>query len=664
MFRLVAIGMLLVVAWTARAGEFPETPDDPSAFSSKLDARDYDDQFTSVEDVLEQVAGVRVRRYGGLGSYSTASIRGSKPEQVLVLLDGVRLNSAHRGSVDLSTIELRGVGTIEVIRGGGSARYGSDAMGGVISITTRRGSDGDVVDAALRAGDLDTLGGDLFAARSGERARGSVAYSRLRSDNDFRFDRKPPIEGGVFGQIPSSMHRRRNADFVEDSVTATFGRDFGRSASLDSTFNYYRKDNGQPGSLLGIPVDDDVACRDADEDYRRAIGGLKWREGAFFGGSLEGSAYHRYEKSELHDPGLCFSSPLLPLAHVQSIDHETAAELRYAGRLRRLGPARLVTRGSLSTRYDQVRATDADNQHRVVGHAFVQQDVRFFDGAFRLVPALGFEVADTSDGDVRRGAFLPPESADVDDDPEWLPRIGAILELGSDLRLKANYLRAYRRPNFTELFHPDYGDVRGDPTLEPEDAWNFDIGFQYVGEGAGLLTDVALEVAYFQRDIDESIEWIHTGLTFKPENTGEARVRGYEAMASGALGRLELAASYTYLNTEIRSSGADLPHSPEHQVFARAALPLGPARFWVEYNYEDEIALGASPIPYLLDEAHQVDLGVSVRPSRLPGLSFVPEGITVSSEWINVNAEQRWDSLGLPLPEETLWFVTVRGEFR
>ncbi|MGH7290574.1 MAG: TonB-dependent receptor, partial [Myxococcota bacterium] len=144
------------------AGELSESPDDPSAFATVIDARDYDERFATVEEVLEQTPGVRVRRFGGLGSYSTASIRGSKSEQVLVLLDGVRLNSAERGAVDLSTIPLRQVERIEVTRGGGAARFGTGAEGGVISITTRKPTPGrSSADASLSAGTHGTLGGDV-----------------------------------------------------------------------------------------------------------------------------------------------------------------------------------------------------------------------------------------------------------------------------------------------------------------------------------------------------------------------------------------------------------------------------------------------------------------------------------------------------------------------
>ena len=96
----------------------------------------------------------------------------------------MRLNSAQRGSVDLSTIPLRQVERIEVLRGGGAARFGSDAEGGVISITTRkpRRAREPAADASLSAGTHETLGGDVALSGGGERAQALATYSRLRSD--------------------------------------------------------------------------------------------------------------------------------------------------------------------------------------------------------------------------------------------------------------------------------------------------------------------------------------------------------------------------------------------------------------------------------------------------------------------------------------------------
>ena len=91
-----------------------------------------------IDDLLAQVPGVQVRRFGGVGERFEISIRGSTPEQVPVFLDGVRLDSSLTGRSDLSTICLDVLEEIQVTRGAGAARSGTGAIGGVINLVSRR----------------------------------------------------------------------------------------------------------------------------------------------------------------------------------------------------------------------------------------------------------------------------------------------------------------------------------------------------------------------------------------------------------------------------------------------------------------------------------------------------------------------------------------------
>jgi vitamin B12 transporter len=96
-------------------------------------------QVRDLPALLQQVAGVSVARDGGRGQNSSVFIRGGSSGHTLVLLDGVRIGSATLGYQALAMVPLELVEKIEVIRGPKAAWYGSDALGGVIAITTRQG---------------------------------------------------------------------------------------------------------------------------------------------------------------------------------------------------------------------------------------------------------------------------------------------------------------------------------------------------------------------------------------------------------------------------------------------------------------------------------------------------------------------------------------------
>ena len=112
-----------------------------SAASSVFTRADIDRlQPSSVADLLQRVPGVQITRSGGLGSTVGLYIRGTKSAQSLVLIDGQRVGSVSAGGSPLEYLSIEQIERVEVLRGSRSAIYGSDAIGGVIHIITRRAS--------------------------------------------------------------------------------------------------------------------------------------------------------------------------------------------------------------------------------------------------------------------------------------------------------------------------------------------------------------------------------------------------------------------------------------------------------------------------------------------------------------------------------------------
>jgi vitamin B12 transporter len=131
-------------------------------------------------DALRFVPGVEVARLGGPGQQTSLFLRGTESNHVLVLVDGLRMNPGTIGTAAIQNVAPEFVERVEVVKGPRSTLYGSDAIGGVINIVTRRGAaQADSVQAGF--GDYDTRSASFSAGFGGDRAEASFAASWLDS---------------------------------------------------------------------------------------------------------------------------------------------------------------------------------------------------------------------------------------------------------------------------------------------------------------------------------------------------------------------------------------------------------------------------------------------------------------------------------------------------
>ena len=133
--RTLSLDQIVVTA-TRIAGTILASPDHVTVVSGEQLAA-----AVSVADALQEAAGVSVADNGTAGSVQSLSLRGSTAAQVLILVDGVRLNDSRQGGADLSQIPVDNIERIEIVRGGTSALYGADAVAGVVNIITKTKAD-------------------------------------------------------------------------------------------------------------------------------------------------------------------------------------------------------------------------------------------------------------------------------------------------------------------------------------------------------------------------------------------------------------------------------------------------------------------------------------------------------------------------------------------
>jgi vitamin B12 transporter len=159
----------------------------------------------TVADLLSERLGVDV--YGRSAAQADISLRGSTAEQTLVLVDGVRVSDAQSAhyALDLA-VPLDAIERIEILRGGGSAMYGTDAVGGVINIITKRGTER--ADVRADGGAYGTAGGAVSAGAShgGLAINGATEYEKsdgYRAGTDYRIGQarvalSAPLGAGQF----------------------------------------------------------------------------------------------------------------------------------------------------------------------------------------------------------------------------------------------------------------------------------------------------------------------------------------------------------------------------------------------------------------------------------------------------------------------------------
>jgi vitamin B12 transporter len=140
----------------------PEPTDNTLSSVTVITREDIDRlQPTSLADLLTGLPGVSITRTGGIGQPVSLFMRGTNSTHTLVLVDGIRIGSVSSGAAALEQIPVNAIDHIEIVRGPRSSLYGADAIGGVVQIFTRHGSDSGYIEPSLSvtAGSHDLING-------------------------------------------------------------------------------------------------------------------------------------------------------------------------------------------------------------------------------------------------------------------------------------------------------------------------------------------------------------------------------------------------------------------------------------------------------------------------------------------------------------------------
>ena len=617
----------------------------PTAFVTDLRSNATTRALESVSELLSQAVGVHVAQYGGLGSFSTVSLRGAAPGQVTIFLDGVPLTSAAYGVVSLGDLPATAIERVEVFRGLGPLSLGVASPGGAINLVT-------VSSPGLR--EIHVARGSFGTWES----RGSAGFERgplglllhagyQGSAGDYRY-----LDGNAtdYNATDDSMKTRRNDRFDSWSALGSLTWQLRRGLRLRAREELFHKAQGLPG----LGADPALSTR---LSFLRALSLIEVaREGAGLLPRATVRLSADRERSRFRDTRLLDRGELGMGRH--DTDERTGAEgLALSFAWARPAPwLALECAGSLGRERAAARDVadglpDPPQSHRLARGVMMGLQLRPRDGRLVLHAARRWDrIEDHLRSTVVGGALSSSDVARVLDSPQ----LGARFDLGRGLEVRANWARASRAPGFVELFG-DQGSVTGNPALRPESAENRDAGAAWRGRIG--RSEGAFEWARFRSDARDLVVFArNSASSMKAQNISHARIRGEEWSARLELPwQLLLTAAWSWQSAINQGPlpaylvGKRLPGRPSRQSRARLEW-RGEGRAGLRAGAELEVIGDNLLDPYNL---------LRVAERRLAGasLSVAPfaAALRLTLEGKNLLDDRAVDVGGFPLPGRSVF---------
>ena len=454
-------------------------------------------------DLLRLSPGVSVSQAGPTGSQTQVRLRGAESNHTLVFVDGIEMNDpAASGDFRFEALLADGIDHIEVLRGPQSALWGPEAIGGVVSVTTRKPGTGTALFGQAEAGSFGTYRGGLGAS-AGTDAGGIVAqasYARTRGIDAFGAGGE---RDGYENLTLSGKGVLRPSSQTELGLVARY---------TDSTTEF---DGYDPATFLRGDTLDETTIRGF---ALRGYGETKL---------LDDRWSHRLEAQYLDTDNINRTG-------------ETFLNRDDAQRVKALyqssfetGPHRLTAAVEHETQ--RFRAND-----RVYFGGTNQKQSR------RQNSLIGEYRFTLDDRFAASASVRHDDNSKFKDATTWRATAAAALPQG--FRAHASYGEGVTDPTFTEQFGFFPGSFEGNPDLKPEHSRGFDVG---IGWANGRL---AADVTYFRANLEDEIITTFDSTTFLSgvaNATGESRRQGIEAsLDARATAWLHLSAAYTYLDAE------------------------------------------------------------------------------------------------------------------
>ena len=514
-----------------------------------------------VPTVLSGITGVRTRSLGGLGSFSSVSIRGADSGHTQIFVDGVPLSRIASVTTDLSQFNINDFSNITVYRGGVPAALGSNTIGGAVLLNSSAGYRKHPVSISAGVGSFGAKDANLRYQSGTKNGRWKyiVSASGRKSDGDFSYFND---NGTPLSLSDDSYAIRENNFYQQYSGVARLGFENDKNV-IKTGVRIAHRNQGITGS----------ANQQTEEAFLKTLNGVadvQWRRRNLFGVddlALDTKLFGFAETQTYGDPlgevGLA----------VQNRKNKTASataqfNLEFKKRLPLFGSVEIGGDKFSDSEKDSMRGSDG-RRLRFGASASTRANL----GALTIEPSLRLDSLQTR-------SSPPLESANPDDISvrQLLvsPRVTALWALTGNIALKSNAGRYFRVPTLLELFG-DRGFVLGNPGLKAESGESIDLGAVWSPKKPiGSLDRIYVEGAgFFRQTRDTIVLAANAGLVARAENVGRTQGVGAEIGTSFRLAKtISATFNYTYLVATRRDgeepfAGNVLPRRPRHDFYGR-----------------------------------------------------------------------------------------------
>ncbi len=460
----------------------------------------------SLAEVLERVAGLSVSRTpADFNGSSNVYIQGSREEHVLALIDGVRLNSAMSGNADLSHIPLRIIKRIEIIKGPGSAAWGS-SQGGVINIITKTPTGGDRPTGSAGAdyGERGVAAYETDVAGKVDRV-GYFLYAG-RQDSDGLLNNRFYDSGRAYGKLTVDLPHQGLLTFTGMAVDPHYKTgDFdysspSRSEDLRDRSHYV---TANYDTALTESLHFNLGARDYERNFIQNLDILA--------SSPEGDPGSLYWGANWHEEGQGANGLLTW--------HDSWQQVAMGAEINRSSMDTVTSYGPWAQDNWGAPALDESRPgYEEVWGLFVNDTLRL--GDFTLTPGLRYDEHSIS------GSLVSPS-------------LGATWLLRPDTLLRATAARGFQNPVLSYIAGGGIWD-NPNPELKAETVSSFQAGVENRS-----LSFLSVKVDAFYHDIADTWRWDDNDWNYK--NGGDSTRKGIEAgIETTPWHDLSLAANTTY----------------------------------------------------------------------------------------------------------------------